>query len=119
MARKSVSVGVVAALVASGLAAGSAPASADPPGKIGGYSAEIRRASYGVPHITAANFASLGFGVGHVQAEDNICVIAEKVVTANGQRARYFGATGAADPNVRSDLFFQKAIDDRVAERLL
>jgi acyl-homoserine-lactone acylase len=109
----------VVGLVASGLVAGSAPVSAEPRAKIPGYSAEIRRASYGVPHITAADFGSLGFGVGHVQAEDNLCVIAEKVVTANAQRARYFGATGAAEVNVRSDLFFQKAIDDRAAERLL
>ncbi|MFG1887488.1 acylase [Micromonospora sp. NPDC049051] len=85
----------------------------------GGYSAEIRRASYGVPHITARNFASLGFGVGHVQAEDNICVIAEKVVTVNGERSRYFGAASPTDANVRSDLFHRKAIDDRTAERLL
>ncbi|MEV4465023.1 acylase [Micromonospora echinofusca] len=85
----------------------------------GGYSAEIRRASYGVPHITARNFASLGFGVGHVQAEDNICVIAEKVVTVNAERSRYFGAASPTDANVRSDLFHRKAIDDRTAERLL
>ncbi|WP_282767096.1 acylase [Actinoplanes sandaracinus] len=84
-----------------------------------GYAALIRRASYGVPHITAGNFASLGFGVGYVQAEDNICVIAEKVVTANGERSRWFGTAGPADADVRSDLFHRKAIDDRVAERLL
>ncbi|MEU9504835.1 acylase [Micromonospora sp. NPDC048170] len=85
----------------------------------GGYSAEIRRASYGVPHITARSFASIGFGVGHVQAEDNICVIAEKVVTVNAERSRYFGAASPTDANVRSDLFFRKAIDDGTAERLL
>jgi acyl-homoserine-lactone acylase len=94
-------------------------ASAKPPAKIPGYSAQIRRASYGVPHITAADYGSLGFGAGYVQAEDNICVIAEKVVTAGAQRARYFGTTGAAESNVRSDLFFAKAIEDRSAERLL
>jgi acyl-homoserine-lactone acylase len=84
-----------------------------------GYAAEIRRASYGVPHITARDFAGLGFGVGYVQAEDNICVIAEKAVTVNAERSRYFGVTSATDPNVRSDLFFRKAIDDRTVERLL
>ncbi|MFG3697577.1 acylase [Micromonospora sp. NPDC047620] len=85
----------------------------------GGYSAEIRRASYGVPHITARDFASLGFGVGYAQAEDNICVIAEKMVTVSAERSRFFGATGPTDANVRSDLFFRKAIDERTAERLL
>src|SRR5687768_9704609 len=81
--------------------------------------AKIQRASYGVPHITADSFAGLGYGVGHVQAEDNICVIAERVVTVDAQRARYFGVTGPADANVRSDLFHQKAKDDRVAESWL
>ncbi|MGN9808189.1 acylase [Micromonospora sp. BQ11] len=81
-----------------------------------GYSALIQRASYGVPHITARDFASLGFGVGHAQAEDNICLIAEQMVTVNAQRSRWFGADTR---NVSSDLFHQKAIDDRSAERWL
>lgn len=78
--------------------------------------AKIQRASYGVPHITADSFAGLGYGVGHVQAEDNICVIADRAVTVDAQRSRYFGGTGPADANVRSDLFYQKAKDDRIAE---
>jgi len=110
---------VVAGAVVAGVLTGAAPASGGPPGKIRGYWAEIRRASYGVPHITAADFASLGFGVGRVQAEDNICVIAEKIVTVDATRSLYFGVTGPNDPNVRSDLFFQKAKDDRVVERFL
>src|SRR5215217_6690658 len=108
--------GVAAGLLAASLVAVAAPATAEPHGKVRGYSAEIRRASYGVPHITSRSFASLGFGVGHVQAEDNICVIAERVVTADGKRSRYFGAT---DANIRSDLFFRKAKADRVVEHLL
>ncbi|WP_435818985.1 penicillin acylase family protein [Micromonospora chersina] len=85
----------------------------------GGYQALIRRASYGVPHITARDFGSLGFGVGYAQAEDNICLIAENVVTVRAQRTRYFGPTGEDGSNVTSDLFHQKAIDDRTVERLL
>jgi acyl-homoserine-lactone acylase len=81
-----------------------------------GYRALIRRAAYGVPHITARNFGSLGFGVGYAQAEDNACVIAERVVTADAGRARHLGATPA---NIASDLFFQKAKDSRVAERFV
>jgi acyl-homoserine-lactone acylase len=107
---------VVAGALLVGVLTSAAPASAEPAGKIRGYSAQIRRASYGVPHITAADFASLGFGVGHVQAEDNICVIAEKVVTVDATRSRYFGPT---EPNVRSDLFFQKAKQDGTLERFL
>lgn len=87
--------------------------------KDNGYEAQIRRASYGVPHITATDFANLGFGTGYAQAEDNVCLIADKVVTVDAGRSRSFGATRPSDPDVRSDLFFQKAKDDRVVERLL
>ncbi|TDC81827.1 acylase [Micromonospora sp. KC606] len=82
----------------------------------GGYAATIQRASYGVPHITARDFASLGYGVGYAQAEDNICLIAERMVTVNAQRSQHFGS---AARNVTSDLFHRAAIDDRVVERLL
>ena len=102
-------------LVAAGLTATTGPAAAHS----GGYSALIQRASYGVPHITAQDFASLGYGVGYVQAEDNICIIAESMVTVRAQRSRWFGTTGDAAANVTSDLFQQKVIDARVVERLL
>lgn len=81
-----------------------------------GYRALVVRASYGVPHVTAGDFGGLGFGVGYVQAEDNVCVIAERVLTVDAGRARHLGATEA---NVASDLFFQKAKDGRVAERFV
>ncbi|GIJ68931.1 acylase [Virgisporangium ochraceum] len=113
--------GLCVRIVATGAAAlvlaGPAPAVASDRGPQ--LRATIERASYGVPHITASSFASLGFGVGHVQAEDNICVIADRVLTVDAQRSRYLGGTGPADANVRSDLFYGKAKDDRVAERWL
>jgi acyl-homoserine-lactone acylase len=56
-----------------------------------GYRATIRRTSYGIPHIEAADLASLGFGEGYAQAEDHLCSIADQVVRARGERARYFG----------------------------
>jgi acyl-homoserine-lactone acylase len=107
-----VAVGAAAALVL----AGPAPAVADRGPHL---RAKIERASYGVPHITATSFAGLGLGVGHVQAEDNICVIADRVLTVDAQRARYLGGSGPVDANVRSDLFHRKAKDDRIAERWL
>ncbi|MFF5219444.1 acylase [Micromonospora sp. NPDC000442] len=110
--RSLVATATATVLVATGLAVTGGTAVAHG----GGYSALIERASYGVPHITARDFASLGYGVGYVQAEDNICLIAESVVTVNAQRSRFFGAD---TDNVASDLFHQKAIDDRAAERLL
>ncbi|HET6211462.1 MAG TPA: acylase, partial [Micromonosporaceae bacterium] len=116
MTRRALLGTAAAGLLAASLLTAAGPAAGEPPGKILGYSAQIRRAAYGVPHITADSFASLGFGVGQVQAEDNICVIAERIATSNATRALFFGAT---DANVRSDLFFQKAKDDGSAERLL
>ncbi|HEU4426762.1 MAG TPA: penicillin acylase family protein, partial [Pilimelia sp.] len=78
-----------AGLLVAGLLAGPAPASGTTTEKTHGYVAQIRRASYGVPHVTAANFGSLGFGTGYAQAEDNICVIAERVVTVDATRSLF------------------------------
>jgi acyl-homoserine-lactone acylase len=115
--RRILVVGLTAGLLVAGPGATAAPAERlDSHGR---YWAKIQRASYGVPHITAANFGGLGFGAGRVQAEDNICVIAERVVTVDAGRARAFGVTSPTDANIRSDLFFQKAKDERVVERAL
>ena len=38
----------------------------------GTLKAQIRRTQYGVPHITADNLESLGFGNGYAQAQDNL-----------------------------------------------
>jgi acyl-homoserine-lactone acylase len=116
--RSAVAVGL-AVFVGTGVLAEAGQAADSDLTKDGGYEAQIRRASYGVPHITAAGFADLGFGAGYAQAEDNICLIAQNMITVDAERARSFGATGPSDPNVQSDLFFQKAKDTRVVEQLL
>ena len=48
------------------------------------YRAEVRRTTGGWPHIKAADYGSLGFGYGHAYAEDQICRMAETIVTVNG-----------------------------------
>ena len=53
--------------------------------------ADIRRTSFGVPHIRADNERGLGYGIGYAYAQDNLCLLANEVVTVNGERARYFG----------------------------
>jgi acyl-homoserine-lactone acylase len=55
------------------------------------YKAQVLRTSYGIPHIQAANWGSLGYGYGYAFAEDNICVLAREVLAANGTQSRYFG----------------------------
>ncbi len=67
------------------------------------YRAEIIRTSYGIPHITADNFASLGFGEGYAAAEDHICNIAHSIVVARGEVSKYHGQ-GNKQQHLRSDL---------------
>ena len=67
------------------------------------YSAEIRRTEYGIPHIVANDYGSLGYGYGYAFAQDNLCVMADRVVTLRGERSRHFGPgarpAGTAGPD--------------------
>jgi acyl-homoserine-lactone acylase len=72
-------------------------------------SADIRRTSFGVPHIRASDERGLGFGIGYAYAQDNLCLLANEVVTVNGERARFFGpeqSTLEERNNLASDVFF-------------
>lgn len=72
-------------------------------------SAEIRRTTFGVPHIRASDERGLGYGIGYAYAQDNLCLLANEIVTVNGQRSRYFGPeqmTLERRDNLTSDLFF-------------
>ncbi|MHC8394722.1 bifunctional acylase PvdQ [Pseudomonas sp. LB3P93] len=72
-------------------------------------SADIRRTSFGVPHIRAADERGLGYGIGYAYAQDNLCLLANEIVTVNGERSRYFGPdqmTVEERENQVSDLFF-------------
>jgi len=57
----------------------------------GQLSATIRTTTGGVPHIKADNLESAGFGSGYVQARDNVCIIADSIIRARGERAKYYG----------------------------
>ena len=70
---------------------------------------DIRRTSFGVPHIRAENERGLGYGIGYAYAQDNLCLMANEIVTVNGERSRYFGPdqfTLEERANLASDLFF-------------
>ena len=90
----------------------------------GGSSAEIRTTSYGVPHVLAEDFVGAGFGLGYAFAESNICEIADRWVTVNAQRSRYFGP-GETTPgwtsstNLASDLHWARLLDMDVIGREL
>jgi acyl-homoserine-lactone acylase len=53
------------------------------------YSADITETEYGIPHINAEDWGSLGYGYGYHYATQNLCVLMEEVVRANGESARY------------------------------
>ncbi|MFD9699918.1 penicillin acylase family protein [Lentzea sp. NPDC059081] len=74
----------------------------------------IRRTSYGIPHVRAADYHGLGEGLGYAFAEDNLCVMAGVVVTVAAERSRWFGE-GSLD----SDLYYQRLNQSGVVERQL
>ena len=81
------------------------------------YSATITRTAYGIPHIKAANWGGVGYGVGYAYAQDNLCMLAEEFATVAGERSKFFGPKetavlgfGPVD-NLSSDIFFRAAID--------
>ncbi|MBT8137934.1 MAG: penicillin acylase family protein [Gammaproteobacteria bacterium] len=51
----------------------------------------MRTTSYGISHIKADDWGSVGYGYGYVYASHNICVLAREVVEANGRQAFHFG----------------------------
>ena len=52
---------------------------------------QIRRDTYGVPHILARTEEAAAFGFGYAQAEDHCVEIARRYVAARGEQARTFG----------------------------
>ncbi len=82
------------------------------------FRAEISRTAYGVPHIKARNVAGIGYGYGYASAQDNICEIADRMLTVSGERAKYLGP-GTGEANIASDLFHKHAFATGDVERLL
>lgn len=82
-----------------------------------GYKVEIVRTKFGVPHVTAADYGSLGYGQAYAFAQDNLCLLADKIVTVRGERSKHFGPDAANVvsfqdvKNLESDFFFRGHID--------
>lgn len=82
------------------------------------YEAEVRRTSYGLVHVKANDYRGLGYGYGHAVAQDQLCLIADRVRTLRGERSARFGAEGDALvgfltlPNLASDLFYRVHLSD-------
>lgn len=84
-------------------------------GEGGDIRVSITRTTYGVPHIQADDYESLGYGNGYVQAQDNLCLLLDEYLTLRGERARYYGPDGthtifandSVANNVDSDFFWK------------
>jgi len=90
----------------------------------GGRTAHISRTEYGIPHIRARNFDGLGYGYGYAFAQDNVCELADQVVTLRGERSRFFGAGGESgesgeDSNLASDTYYKGQLRAGTVQRLL
>src|SRR6476469_9708086 len=90
------------------------------------YTATIRRTEHGIPHITATSFGSLGFGSGYAAAQNSTCTLADTLVTARGERSRWFGPTGRYNDqvtldasNLQVDAFVTDLRNRHVVEKLL
>ena len=90
------------------------------------YQATIRRTTHGIPHITASSFGSLGFGSGYAAAQSSVCTLADTLVTARGQRSRWFGPTHRYNDqvtldatNLQVDAFVTDLHNRHVVEKLL
>lgn len=75
------------------------------------YSADIIWTEYGIPHITAADFGSAGYGNGYAFATLNFCGLMREIVAANGHSARYFDDGG---DTTRDFLYTWLNTDERI-----
>ncbi|MFI6460827.1 penicillin acylase family protein [Streptomyces sp. NPDC050538] len=91
----------------------------------GGHTVRISRTEYGVPHILAQDFDGLGYGYGYAFAQDNVCELADHVVTLRGERSRFFGPDGesgqgeADGTNIASDTYYSGQRRAGTVRRLL
>jgi acyl-homoserine-lactone acylase len=90
------------------------------------YQATIRVTKHGIPHITANSFGSLGYGSGYAAASSSICTLADTLITARGERSRWFGPTARYDDqvsleasNLQIDAFVTDLHNRRVVEQLM
>jgi len=84
-------------------------ASPNPSATASEYETRIRWTGYGIPHVDADDWGSLGYGFAYATANDGICSMARDVVMVNGELSRHFGAEPA---NLASDAFHRAMLDE-------
>lgn len=126
MLRRLLAATAAAALVPlSGAAVSSGGAGADAP-RPDRYHATIEITEHGIPHITASDFGSLGFGSGYAAAGDAVCTLADTLITGRGERSFWFGPDKRYNDqvtleasNLQVDAFVTDLHQRRVVEKLL
>ncbi|MDQ1696595.1 MAG: acyl-homoserine-lactone acylase, partial [Frankiaceae bacterium] len=91
------------------------------------YDVTITRTEYGIPHIVARDFGSLGYGYGYAFAQDNLCTMAADYITVEGRRSQWFGAdesytmqgNGVTVSNLDSDIFWTQVRQSHIIDHLL
>jgi len=91
------------------------------------YDVTVRTTEYGIPHIQAKDWGSLGYGYGYELAGNAICVMADTYTTVRAQRSRFFGADNgyvfrgndSSVNNLTSDFFFAQINADHRVEKLM
>jgi acyl-homoserine-lactone acylase len=73
------------------------------------YQVELRWTSFGIPHVKADDWGSLGYGFAYATATDAVCVIAKDVQMVNGNLSAHFGGDGG---NLQSDIFHKAILTD-------
>jgi acyl-homoserine-lactone acylase len=74
------------------------------------YQTDIRWTSYGIPHVKAVDWGSLGYGYAYATATDVVCVIAKELVRMDGEMSLHFGSS---EENLASDIFHKALLGDR------
>jgi acyl-homoserine-lactone acylase len=79
--------------------------------------ATIQYTAHGVPHISAPDHETLAYAVAYAHAKDNVCQTAQQLMTARGERSRFFG--GSATALLGRRVLTNEVIDFFVAEHML
>jgi acyl-homoserine-lactone acylase len=86
----------------------------EPPEPEPTFSAEIVMTEFGIPHVTADDWGSLGYGYGYAYATQNYCVAMKEFVRSAGESARYLGD----EADLNEDLVMKLYNDDERIQRI-
>lgn len=85
----------------------------EPPPTGPSFAADIVWTEFGIPHVTAEDWAGLGYGYGWAYSTQNYCVVMAEFVRSAGESARYL-----EDGDLNLDLVMKLYNDDERIERI-